>query len=93
MHSLFVALLLSADLSPQMRSAMDHISAQSLRGHLSFIASDLLEGRATLPEASTWPPNTSLPNFDALDSSPLETTDIFRPRPCSSASPTGTASK
>lgn len=47
MHSLLVALLLSADLSPQMQSAMDHISAQSLRGHLSFIASDLLEGRAT----------------------------------------------
>ena len=47
MHSLFLALLLSADLTPQMQSAMDHISAQSLRGHLSFIASDLLEGRAT----------------------------------------------
>jgi Zn-dependent M28 family amino/carboxypeptidase len=26
---------------------MDHISADSLRGHLSFISSDLLEGRAT----------------------------------------------
>jgi hypothetical protein len=26
---------------------MDHISPASLRGHLSFIASDLLEGRAT----------------------------------------------
>src|SRR5277367_4698985 len=47
MHSLFVALLLSADLTPQMQSTMDHISAQSLRGHLSFLASDLLEGRAT----------------------------------------------
>jgi hypothetical protein len=47
MHPLLVALLLSADLSPQMQSAMDHISAQSLRGHLSFLASDLLEGRAT----------------------------------------------
>ncbi len=47
MHSLLIALLLSADLTPQMQSAMDHISAQSLRGHLSFIASDLLEGRAT----------------------------------------------
>jgi hypothetical protein len=47
MHSLFLALLLSADLTPQMQSAMDHISAQSLRGHLSFLASDLLEGRAT----------------------------------------------
>ena len=47
MHSLFLALLLSAELTPQMQSTMDHISAQSLRGHLSFIASDLLEGRAT----------------------------------------------
>jgi peptidase M28-like protein len=47
MRSLFLALLLGADLSPQMQSALDHISAQSLRGHLSFIASDLLEGRAT----------------------------------------------
>jgi hypothetical protein len=47
MHSLLVALLLTADLSPQTQSVMDHISAQSLRGHLSFIASDLLEGRAT----------------------------------------------
>jgi hypothetical protein len=47
MHSLLLALLLSADLTPQMQSAMDHISAQSLRGHLSFLASDLLEGRAT----------------------------------------------
>jgi hypothetical protein len=47
MHSLLVALLLSADLTPQMQSTMDHISAQSLRGHLSFLASDLLEGRAT----------------------------------------------
>jgi hypothetical protein len=47
MHSLLVALLLSADLTPQMQSTIDHISAQSLRGHLSFLASDLLEGRAT----------------------------------------------
>jgi hypothetical protein len=47
MHFLFLALLLSADLTPQQQAAMDHISAQSLRGHLSFIASDLLEGRAT----------------------------------------------
>jgi len=47
MHPLLLALLLSADLTPQMQSTMDHISAQSLRGHLSFIASDLLEGRST----------------------------------------------
>src|ERR1700724_2892808 len=47
MHSLLLALLLGADLTPQMQSTMDHISAQSLRGHLSFLSSDLLEGRAT----------------------------------------------
>jgi hypothetical protein len=29
------------------RAALDHISADSLRGHLSFIASDALEGRNT----------------------------------------------
>src|ERR1700732_3987771 len=47
MHSFLLALLLGADPTPQQQSAMDHISAQSLRGHLSFIASDLLEGRGT----------------------------------------------
>ncbi len=47
MYSLLLTLLLSADLTPPMQSTMDHISAQSLRGHLSFLASDLLEGRAT----------------------------------------------
>src|ERR1700692_760623 len=42
-------LALAADpkLTPEMTAVMDHISAASLRGHLSFIASDLLEGRAT----------------------------------------------
>src|SRR6266550_6039456 len=34
-------------LTPQQRAALDRISADSLRGHLSFIASDLLEGRNT----------------------------------------------
>lgn len=34
-------------LTPEQRAVMDHISPASLRGHLSFIASDLLEGRAT----------------------------------------------
>lgn len=32
---------------PEIQSALDRISAESLRGHLSFIASDLLEGRNT----------------------------------------------
>src|SRR5450432_456139 len=46
MH-LLLALLLSADLTPQMKTVADHVTADSLRGHLSFIASDALEGRGT----------------------------------------------
>src|SRR2546423_12804677 len=34
-------------LTPSVRTALNHISADSLRGHLSFIASDALEGRNT----------------------------------------------
>ena len=34
-------------LTPEQRAVMDHISADSLRGNLSFLASDMLEGRAT----------------------------------------------
>ena len=34
-------------ISPEIRDALDRISSDSLRGHLSFIASDLLEGRNT----------------------------------------------
>jgi len=37
----------SSPLTPDVRAALDRISADSLRGHLSFIASDLLEGRNT----------------------------------------------
>lgn len=33
--------------SPAVHAALDRISFQSLRGHVSFLASDLLEGRAT----------------------------------------------
>jgi Peptidase family M28 len=33
--------------TPEIRAALDHISADSLKGHLSFVASDLLEGRDT----------------------------------------------
>jgi hypothetical protein len=34
-------------IAPDVQAAMDKISANSLRGHLSFLASDLLEGRGT----------------------------------------------
>jgi hypothetical protein len=37
----------SVKISPEDQAALDRISANSLRGHLSFLASDLLEGRAT----------------------------------------------
>ena len=36
-----------SSLTPETQTMLDRISADSLRGHLSFIASDLLEGRAT----------------------------------------------
>lgn len=35
------------DVAPNIRAALERISPASLRGHLSFIASDLLEGRGT----------------------------------------------
>jgi Zn-dependent M28 family amino/carboxypeptidase len=34
-------------ITPDVRAALNHISADSLRGHLSFIAADALEGRNT----------------------------------------------
>ena len=34
-------------LSPEQQAVMNHIGADSLRGHVSFLSSDLLEGRAT----------------------------------------------
>src|SRR5258708_1880146 len=34
-------------LSGEQQAVMNHIAADSLRGHVSFLASDLLEGRAT----------------------------------------------
>ena len=51
MQKLVVVLALAASaasaapLSPDVEATLQHISANSLRGHLSFIASDLLEGR------------------------------------------------
>src|SRR5690242_8044105 len=48
--ALLIALLaIGADqpLTLEQRAVLDHISADSLRGHLSFIASDALEGRDT----------------------------------------------
>lgn len=46
---LVAAALVAADagLSPAERSAIHSITADALRGHVSFLASDLLEGRAT----------------------------------------------
>ncbi len=36
-----------SEIAPEVQAALDRISESSLRGHLSFIASDALEGRAT----------------------------------------------
>ena len=36
-----------AELTPERKAVLERVSANSLRGHLSFIASDLLEGRGT----------------------------------------------
>ena len=53
MRRLFLIAILAAlciagpNLTVDQQAVMDHISASSLRGHLSFIASDALEGRAT----------------------------------------------
>jgi len=46
---LLAAALFAADggLTPEQRSAIDSITADALRGHVSFLASDLMEGRAT----------------------------------------------
>src|SRR5947208_6112056 len=44
---LFAVCASGAELPADWKLAVDRISAQSLRGHLSFLASDLLEGRAT----------------------------------------------
>lgn len=43
------ALVFAADpsLTPERNAALQHVSADSLRGNLSFLSSDLLEGRAT----------------------------------------------
>src|SRR5215472_15121196 len=46
--AVLLALCLTAAEPPAAwKPALDRISAQSLRGHLSFLASDLLEGRGT----------------------------------------------
>ena len=37
----------SVNIAPEVQATIDRISANSMRGHLSFLASDLLEGRDT----------------------------------------------
>ncbi|HLH44185.1 MAG TPA: M28 family peptidase [Bryobacteraceae bacterium] len=44
---LAAVLAAGTNLTPDQQAVVDHISAASLRGNLSFISSDLLEGRAT----------------------------------------------
>ena len=47
MLALSAATATAAPLPPEHAAALDRISASSLRGHLMFLASDLLEGRGT----------------------------------------------
>ncbi len=44
---LAAAVVFAGQLDPQTQVAIDHITAASLKGNLSFLASDLLEGRGT----------------------------------------------
>src|SRR5499425_1227098 len=44
---LLAALATAAELAPDSQAVLNRISADSLRGNLSFLASDLLEGRST----------------------------------------------
>src|SRR5436190_22522743 len=37
----------TAAITPDRKATLDRVSAQSLQGHVSFLASDLLEGRDT----------------------------------------------
>ena len=69
-----------ARLSPAVKESLDRISADSLRGHLSFLASDLLEGRGTPSKGSTSPPSTSRPSSAAPGSSRSATTATSRRR-------------
>jgi Peptidase family M28 len=43
----FTAVLASAQIPAEVKPALDHISANDLKGNVSFLASDLLQGRAT----------------------------------------------
>ena len=43
----FTAVLASAQIPAGVKPALDHISANDLKGNVSFLASDLLQGRAT----------------------------------------------
>src|SRR5450756_2840243 len=43
----FTAALASAQIPAEVKPALDHIPANDLKGNVSFLASDLLQGRAT----------------------------------------------
>jgi hypothetical protein len=47
MRKILILCMAAAFLAPADDDPLSHITAESLRGHLSFIASDALEGRAT----------------------------------------------
>jgi hypothetical protein len=69
-----------AKLTPEMQAVVNHISSDSLRGHLSFLASDLLEGRATPSLGWISPRNTLQLSSGAHTWNLRATISIFRPR-------------
>ncbi len=83
--------LLAAGLTPEQQAIVSHISADSLRGHLSFIASDLLEGRAIRRAGWTWLLNISPLSSAALAWSRSAIMITFKP-PCSKKGRSRTAS-
>ena len=64
---------------PEVQAALDRISADSLRGHLSFIASDALEGRNTPSRGLDLAAELSPPSSAAPGLKVPSTADTFRP--------------
>lgn len=68
----------SAALTPRMRIVSAHITAKSLRGNLSFLASDLLEGRNTPSRGLDTAAEYIAAQFRKLDLEPAAGDDYFQ---------------
>ena len=65
-------------ITPDIQMALDSVSGDSLRGHLSFLASDCLRVAILRRAGSTLPRSTSRPSSGAPDWSRQATTATFR---------------